>query len=115
MSNYRIDDTARFSEMFGALSNPNRLTLFLRLLDCCCGEGSCAAETDMGACVADLSDGLDIAPSTVSHHLKELRRSGLISMERCGRKVKCTINLEAVADITRLLGAEGAKLNGITG
>jgi len=99
--------------MFGALSNQNRLTLFLRLLDCCGGDGSCSSETDMRACVADLSDGLGIAPSTVSHHLKELRRSGLISMERRGRRVECAINLEAVADITRLLGVEAMKLNEI--
>lgn len=114
MSNYQSDEIARFSGMFGALSNPNRLTLFLRLLDCCGEEGSCSADADMSACVADLSDGLEIAPSTVSHHLKELRRSGLISMERRGRRVECAVNLEAVADITRLLGIENWKLTAIT-
>jgi len=30
----------------------------------------------MRACVGDLGDGLELAPSTVSHHLKELRRAG---------------------------------------
>jgi DNA-binding transcriptional ArsR family regulator len=115
MSNYRTIEIARLSGMFGALSNPNRLTLFLRLLDCCGGGGSCSTEADMGTCVADLSQGIGIAPSTVSHHLKELRRSGLISMGRRGRRVECAINLEAVAEITRLLGVENLTLSETTG
>lgn len=69
----------------------------------------------MGTCVADLSSGLGIAPSTVSHHLKELRQSGLITMGRQGRRVERTVNLEAAAELRRLLGVEELDLNETTG
>jgi ArsR family transcriptional regulator len=41
--------------------------------------------------VGELGEGLDIAPSTLSHHLKELNRSGLISMRRRGKQVECWV------------------------
>jgi ArsR family transcriptional regulator len=41
--------------------------------------------------VGELGEGLGIAPSTLSHHLKELHRAGLIEMERQGKCVVCWI------------------------
>ena len=103
MSKYRTNEIEQFSEMFGALSNPNRLKMFLRLVDCCGPEKSCSTNNGMGACISELSKGLGLAPSTVSHHLKELRRNGLISMSRQGRKVECTVNTEALVGILSLV------------
>lgn len=98
-------DVERLGEMFGALSNPNRLTLFLRLVDCC-GQGEqCSTDAGMGACVGDLANGLGLAPSTVSHHLKELRRTGLISMKRRGRKIECTVNVGALKELSSIIDA----------
>jgi len=57
----------------------------------------------MNACVGDLADGLDLAKSTVSHHLKELRRNGLIEMRRQGRKVECSINAPALNELSSLI------------
>ena len=105
MSNYRKIEIERLSERFGALSNPNRLTIFLRIRDCCGPEDTCSADGGMSACVGDLSKGLGLAASTVSHHLKELRRTGLISMNRKGRKVECSVNAEAVEELRVLIGA----------
>ena len=103
MSNYRSLEIGRFSEMFGALSSPHRLRILLRLTECCGPEMSCSTDAGMGACVGELSEGLGLAPSTVSHHLKELRRTGLISMTRQGRKVECTVNAEALQELTALI------------
>lgn len=103
MSNNRTFNIDRLSEMFGALSNPSRLTILLKLIDCCGPDQSCSTDAGMGACVGDLSQGLDLAPSTVSHHLKELRRTGLISMTRRGRKVECTINAGALKELSALI------------
>ncbi|MHA1112904.1 MAG: ArsR/SmtB family transcription factor [Alphaproteobacteria bacterium] len=76
------------SQMFKALSNPHRLRLFLRLADCC--QGVCAGTgAEVRRCVGDLGADVGIAPSTLSHHLKELRRAGLIRMERNGQRVEC--------------------------
>ncbi|MBU8934281.1 MAG: metalloregulator ArsR/SmtB family transcription factor [candidate division Zixibacteria bacterium] len=110
MSNYRTIEVERFSEMFGALSNPNRLIIFLRLINCCGLEKPCSTDAGMGACVGELSDGLGIAPSTVSHHLKELRRTGLISMSRQGRTVECTINVKTLEGLLSLFDAQQQQI-----
>jgi ArsR family transcriptional regulator, arsenate/arsenite/antimonite-responsive transcriptional repressor len=39
---------------------------------------------------------LSIAPSTVSHHIKELRQAGIIVVERRGKNIECWVNEEAV-------------------
>lgn len=106
MSNIRTLDPERFAEVFRALANPHRLGIFLRLARCCrAGESSTA--DDVGACVAEIGQGLDLAPSTVSHHLKELRRAGLIRMERRGKTVECWVDsrtLETLAVFFRHAG-----------
>lgn len=100
MSNYRIKDPALLADAFKALSNPNRLQLFMRLAGCC-RPGDVTQACDVKTCVGDLTAGLDIAPSTVSHHLKELRQAGLIHMERRGKTMECWVDpfaLAALAD-----------------
>lgn len=95
-------DVDSFSAMFAALSNPNRLRLFLRIIDHCGLTPSCMTDEGIGACVGDLADGLGLAPSTVSHHLKELRQAGLISMTRRGRTVECAISPDALGELSTL-------------
>ncbi|MFC1747330.1 ArsR/SmtB family transcription factor [Pseudomonadota bacterium] len=93
MSNYNIDAdspvTDSLAEMFKALSNPHRLALFYRLMNCCAPGTKCGVGAAERFCVGELGEGLDIAPSTLSHHLKELHRAGLIQMERRGKNVEC--------------------------
>ncbi len=65
----------------------------------CCGadlrstsRARCAAFGDLvGMCCR-----FDVAPSTVSHHLKELRTAGLVDMERRGRWVYVNVNKNAL-------------------
>ena len=85
--------------MFKALSNPKRLSIFLRLISCCSPGTVCSADEDMRACVGELGQDIGIAPSTVSHHIKELRRAGLIQMKRRGRKVECWIDPGTLRDL----------------
>jgi ArsR family transcriptional regulator len=94
MSKYRDDQIKNFAEVFKALSNPNRLRMFLHLVTCCVPGtvGSFDAEDGVSACVGDLGRDLDIVPSTVSHHIKELHRAGLIRMERRGQKIECWVD-----------------------
>jgi DNA-binding transcriptional ArsR family regulator len=89
MSNYSNEQLEEFSEIFKALANPNRLSIFLRLASCCEPGTACCEDGDMHQCAGDVGQDLGIAPSTVSHHLKELRRAGLIRMERQGKRVRC--------------------------
>lgn len=89
MSNYST--ITQLTEAFKALSNPHRLTLFSRLMNCCPPGTRCSADEAIRFCVGELGEGLDIAPSTLSHHLKELNRAGLIEMKRSGKNVECWV------------------------
>jgi ArsR family transcriptional regulator len=91
MSKLRKVDFDRQAAMFKALSNPNRLRIFMRLVACCKPGTHCDAGEAVGQCVGVLGDNLRIVPSTVSHHIKELHRAGLIGMERRGQRVECWV------------------------
>ena len=103
MSNNKCKNIEKFSDIFKALSNPNRLKIFLRLISCC-QPGTITSiknsiDSEGCACVGDLGQDLGIVPSTISHHIKELRRAGLIRMERSGQKIECSIDPETIADL----------------
>ena len=99
MSNNREDNIEKFADMFKALSNPNRLRIFLRLISCCppgtlaeIRQGVEGVESEGCACVGELGQDLGIVASTISHHIKELKNAGLIRMERNGQKMECSID-----------------------
>jgi len=96
MSNYRKLEPNELAESFKALSNPNRLQIFQRLLSCCELGTVCSAETVTGFCVGELGEDLAVAPSTLSHHIKELQRAGLIKTQRRGKNVECFVDAEMV-------------------
>ncbi|MES9939156.1 MAG: metalloregulator ArsR/SmtB family transcription factor [Candidatus Thiodiazotropha sp. 6PLUC2] len=98
MSKYRRDD-GEMAEMFKALGNSHRLQIFKRLSSCCQPGTRCDLEQAMSFSVGELGEGLGIAPSTLSHHLKELHRSGLIEMERQGKRVVCWIDPETLTSL----------------
>jgi len=113
MLNYRTEDLQRYTAIFKALSNPHRLAIFLRLIRCC--EPGTTCGVDGAVCVGDLGRDLGIVPSTVSHHIKELRLAGLIRMERRGQTIQCSIAPVALQDLSRFLtelAPEGALLCG---
>jgi ArsR family transcriptional regulator len=101
MSNNRDDNIEKFAEMFKALSNPNRLRIFLRLISCCSPKVvtdiSSTPEPENCACVGELGPDLGIVASTLSHHIKEPRQAGLIRMEPRGQKMECWIDTETIA------------------
>ena len=106
MSNPR--NIPRLAERFKALSNRHRLEIYLRLLECCPPDSACAVKGEGAPCVGALGERLHLAPSTVSHHLKELHRAGLIRMERRGQMVFCTVDPEGLAEVARLFSEVAA-------
>lgn len=105
MSNSQNKNIEKFAEMFKALSNPNRLKLFMRLVSCC-QPGTVTSiradkESEGCACVGDLGKDLNIVASTISHHMKELRQAGLVKMERRGQRIECWIDPETIANLQR--------------
>lgn len=99
-------DTA---QAFKALGDPTRLRIFEFLCSC----ASPVAVDDAGAVrpvegltvgeVCCRVTGGEKITSTVSFHLKELRIAGLITMEKRGKNVICSINREAVGELLRYL------------
>jgi ArsR family transcriptional regulator len=100
MSNYQTIDLASLSSRFKALGHPHRLQIFWRLAGCCTVAPTCTPDHSVGRCVGDLAGELSIAPSTVSHHIKELTHAGLISTERCGREIRCWVEPDVLSELS---------------
>lgn len=47
-------------------------------------------------CISEIGAELEIAPSTLSHHVKELANAGLVSTERQGKNILCRIDSDKV-------------------
>lgn len=50
-------------------------------------------------CVSDLMEALDLGQSLVSHHLRALRESGLVTARRDGRQIHYAISEPALAAV----------------
>jgi arsenite methyltransferase len=103
MSNYRTEELAA---RFRALANPHRLAVFRRLATCCPPGTACSVDEATRVCVGDLGAELDIAPSTVSHHLKELVQAGLVRRERRGRTIECWVEPQVLDELAAFFGPE---------
>jgi ArsR family transcriptional regulator, arsenate/arsenite/antimonite-responsive transcriptional repressor len=108
--NERLDVAA----MFKALGDPTRLHIFEFLRSCCCpvaveenGAVRPVTEPTVGEVCCHVT-GAEQINSKISHHLKELRLAGLITVERRGKNMICGVNREAVAALAAYLGREGA-------
>jgi ArsR family transcriptional regulator, arsenate/arsenite/antimonite-responsive transcriptional repressor len=106
----------RIAAMFKALGDPTRLRIFEFLRGCCCpvalGDGGEVRPME-GPTVGEVCcsvTGADRINSTVSHHLKELRLAGLITVERRGKNMICGINPEAISLLAAYLSAGSTVL-----
>lgn len=99
MPNNKNEQLEKYAEIFKALSNPNRLKIFRNLATCCTPGTVGIIESNNTACVGDIGKDLDIVPSTVSHHLKELRRAGLIKTIRRGQNIECWVDPEILEEL----------------
>jgi ArsR family transcriptional regulator len=106
MSNSRNENLERSAEMFKALGNSHRLAIFLRLISCCPPGTKWVAEPESRRVVGELGEDLNIAPSTLSHHIKELRTAGLIIAERRGKNIECWVDPEALNTLVDLLAGQ---------
>lgn len=101
MSKYKNIDISieRFSEIFKALSNPNRLKIYLKLLASCKAGEIHQVTEEVCTCIGELGEDLGIVPSTMSHHIKELRRAGLIQIRRQGQRIESWIDKETIEEL----------------
>ncbi len=98
MSNTSIDKV-QLTHIFKALSNPHRLEIFHLLTSCCTPGTLCPLDSATSLCVGELGESLNIAPSTLSHHIKELNRAGLVRLERDGKRVQCSADPEILQSL----------------
>jgi len=68
----------------------------MRLASCCGPAVACDADKTMHECVGTVAKNLNLSPSTISHHIKELHRAGLIKMKRRGQTVECWVDQETL-------------------
>ena len=102
-------DRQSLASALRALGNPNRLAIFERIHE----DGLCCRTDGSGKTVCAIAQDFSLALSTVSHHLKELRAAGLITCERRGQQVICSINRQRLARILELFGrTTGARRRG---
>ena len=78
---------------FGALSQETRLRL-LRLLVVAGPDGIAAGS---------LAEQVEVSPSNVSFHLKELERAGLVSTRRDARSIVYSAQYDALSGLIRFL------------
>ncbi len=90
----RTPDLHELASIFKALSDPNRLAILQMLRDECGGECRFDDGVD-GRTVSEIAGCCEVGLSTVSHHLKELRRAGLIECVRRGQCVCCSLSRRA--------------------
>ena len=86
------------TKVMKALGNENRLRLYLAIREAqqlSMDGPSCFTQT--------IAANLRIGAPTISHHLKELERAGLITTERVGKQLKASIVPETAALIRELL------------
>ncbi|MBP2635386.1 MAG: transcriptional regulator, ArsR family [Firmicutes bacterium] len=95
-------DTKKMAKIFKALSNPNRLELYLKIAE--------AHETSFNASrecfITDIANCLNIGAPTISHHIKELANADLITTEKQGKFLICKINEELVEEVSKLLSLQ---------
>ena len=92
---------SRYADMFSAMGAEARLRI-LRLL---------LAAHPEGMVVNEIGEELEIANSTLSHHLDKLKNEGLVEVRREGTFLRYSANTKALAELLGFLYAECCTRN----
>jgi DNA-binding transcriptional ArsR family regulator len=95
-------DLSRYADMLSAMGTEPRLRIMRLLL---------SAHPD-GLVVGDIGAALEIANSTLSHHLERLKNEGLVNVRRDGTFLWYSANAGALQDLLRFLYAECCTRSG---
>ncbi len=108
---------SNYTKIFKALSNEQRLKIFMMLYKNCCaedgsgvrpefrikGEQCCAPGGSLEKAFTKVCDCMKLSRSTISHHFKELQNAGLITCEREGQLYRCRVNKQVIDSIKSFL------------
>jgi len=92
---------SRYADMFSAMGAEPRLRILRLLL---------SAHPD-GLVVNEIGDELEIANSTLSHHLDKLKNEELVEVRREGTFLRYSANTRALAELLGFLYAECCTRN----
>ena len=95
------EETSRYADMFSAMGSEARLRIMRLLL---------SAHPD-GMFVGEIGDELDIAASTLSHHLEKLRNEDLAQVRREGTFLRYSANTKTLENLLGFLYAECCTRN----
>lgn len=98
------EQAVELSAMFKALGDPVRLRLLSMI----------ASGPDGEVCVCELTPAFDLSQPTISHHLKLLRRAGLVDAERRGTWVYYRLRPETTERMAAALGDVARERRRIT-
>lgn len=94
-------DVAKFADMLSAMGTEPRLRIMRLLL---------SAHPE-GMVVGEISQELEIANSTLSHHLEKLKNEELVSVEREGTFLRYRANIQVLEELLGFLYAECCTRN----
>ena len=103
-------ELSNYSKIFKALSNEQRLKIFVMIYkNSCVTEGAttgsefrfkdetcCSLKGGIEKAFTKICDCMSLSRSTISHHFKELQNAGLITCEREGQTYRCSVNEETI-------------------
>lgn len=91
-------NTKQLAKIFKALSNQNRLELYLQIV-----KNETSFETEDGCAISEIMQNFNIGAPTISHHLKELANAELIYTDKRGKFLVCKVNETLVNEVVELL------------
>ena len=97
----RGERVAKYADMFSAMGTEPRLRIMQLLL---------SAHPE-GLVVGDIQGELEIANSTLSHHLDKLKNEGLVNVQRESTFLRYTANTEALQELLQFLYSECCTRN----
>jgi len=101
VENAALDATVRSLK---ALAHPVRLGIVQMLADkrsFGINDESCCARSEV--CVCKITDRFDVSMPTISHHLKLLRKAGLVDTRRDGVWIYYSLRAEVVGELAGVL------------
>lgn len=109
---------SNYSKIFKALSNEQRLKIFLMIYKQCNTSGAakpadgftvsgdspcCPGNGSIERAFTKMCDCMNLSRSTISHHFKELQNAGLITCVREGQNFRCRVNQDVIDAIKAFL------------
>ena len=98
-------DILKLSKALKALSNPNRMELYLEIAK----RNEASFEAGGDCFISDIIGSMKIGAPTISHHLKELSNAELITTERRGKYLVAKINEKTIDEVKSILTLRSIK------